>query len=245
MFPLYASSRRTGRRGPQYPRTGSPFGQSSRFHTRGGCCLTWTYRRASSIFIPNASPSSPLETRSTGTRIFWKMSYCPTRAVRKSTGVRRGDCRNHAVIGLCVGVGSVIGLLLAVNYGLATQWMSFGQQGFHLLLVTSMIIFIGARAGRAWSLSGLILRSAPASNRRWVSALVAAITLVVVAPPHKRAVAAERRVFVSNEKSNDVTVIEQRTHQVIATIPLGQRPRRIPSARMARKSSSPTAIATA
>ena len=149
------------------------------------------------------------------------------------------------MIGLCVGVGSVVGLRLTVNYGLATQWMSFGQQGFHLLLVTSMIIFIGARARRAWSLSGLILRSAQASNRRWVRALVAAITLVVVAPLQNGAVAAERRVFVTNEKSNDVTVIEQQTHQVIAIIPLGQRPRGMPSPRMARKSSSPTAIATA
>jgi hypothetical protein len=28
--------------------------------------------------------------------------------------------------------------------------MSFGQQGFHLLLVTSMVVCLGARAGRGW-----------------------------------------------------------------------------------------------
>src|SRR5881409_1380564 len=45
-------------------------------------------------------------------------------------------------IGLTLGfltrLTALVGLYLAVNFGLASQWMSFGQQGFHLLLVTSM-----------------------------------------------------------------------------------------------------------
>jgi uncharacterized membrane protein YphA (DoxX/SURF4 family) len=66
-------------------------------------------------------------------------------------------------LGLLTRLTGLVGLYLAVNYGLASQWMSFGQQGFHLLLVTSMVIFIGAGAGRAWGLDALLIRGA---NRR-------------------------------------------------------------------------------
>src|SRR5690242_15544352 len=34
------------------------------------------------------------------------------------------------VLGLFTPLAAVLGLVLSVNYGLATQWMSFGQQGF-------------------------------------------------------------------------------------------------------------------
>jgi uncharacterized membrane protein YphA (DoxX/SURF4 family) len=61
------------------------------------------------------------------------------------------------VLGLLTGLSALVGLFLALNYGLATQWMTFGQQGFHLLLTTSMLIFLAARAGRAWGLDALIL----------------------------------------------------------------------------------------
>jgi hypothetical protein len=49
-----------------------------------------------------------------------------------------------------------VGLLLVTNYGLATQWMSPGQQGFHLVLFALMIAFFGARAGRTWGLDALL-----------------------------------------------------------------------------------------
>jgi hypothetical protein len=65
-----------------------------------------------------------------------------------------------------------VGLFLAVNYGLATQWMSFGQQGFHALLVTSMVIFLFARAGRAWGLDGWMLSALPPRPLRWLRVLI-------------------------------------------------------------------------
>ena len=61
------------------------------------------------------------------------------------------------ILGLVTGLTALVGLFLCLNYGLASQWMSFGQQGFHVLLVTSMIIFLCARAGRTWGLDGAIL----------------------------------------------------------------------------------------
>jgi len=73
------------------------------------------------------------------------------------------------VLGLLTGLSALVGLFLAVNYGLATQWMSFGQQGFHVLLTTSMIIFVTTRAGRAWGIDGLILSRARPGARRWLT----------------------------------------------------------------------------
>ncbi len=68
------------------------------------------------------------------------------------------------ILGLVTGLSAVVGLFLSLNYGLAAQWMSFGQQGFHLMLVTSMVIFIGTRAGRVWGLDWALLRWAPRSR---------------------------------------------------------------------------------
>lgn len=70
------------------------------------------------------------------------------------------------VLGLFTRLAAVIGLLLSLNYGLATQWMSFGQQGFHLLLITSMTIFLVAGAGRVWGLDALVRRL---EHLRWLT----------------------------------------------------------------------------
>ena len=69
------------------------------------------------------------------------------------------------ILGLLTGLTALVGLFLSLNYGLASQWMSFGQQGFHVLLVTSMIILLCARAGRTWGLDRSILAR---SGRRWL-----------------------------------------------------------------------------
>ena len=66
-------------------------------------------------------------------------------------------------LGLLTGLSSAVGLLLVTNYGLATQWMSPGQQGFHLVLFALMITFFAARAGRTWGLDGRIAEARPSS----------------------------------------------------------------------------------
>jgi len=75
------------------------------------------------------------------------------------------------MLGFCTGLASLVGLALVTNYGLATQWMSPGQQGFHLLLFTLMLAFFFSRAGRRWGLDGLIAGRRPGSwlTRRPVS----------------------------------------------------------------------------
>ncbi|HKC98534.1 MAG TPA: TQO small subunit DoxD [Methylomirabilota bacterium] len=69
------------------------------------------------------------------------------------------------ILGLLTGLTALVGLFLCLNYGLASQWMSFGQQGFHVLLVTSMLIFLFARAGRTWGIDGAILKR---GGRGWL-----------------------------------------------------------------------------
>lgn len=66
-------------------------------------------------------------------------------------------------LGLLSGVASLVGLMLVVNYGLATQWMTPNQQGFHLVLATLMITFFFVRAGRTWGLDAWIASNHPKS----------------------------------------------------------------------------------
>jgi thiosulfate dehydrogenase [quinone] large subunit len=66
-------------------------------------------------------------------------------------------------LGLLTGVASLIGLVLVLNYGLATQWMSPSQQGFHLVLFFLMLAFCFARAGRTWGLDAWLARRTPGS----------------------------------------------------------------------------------
>jgi uncharacterized membrane protein YphA (DoxX/SURF4 family) len=66
-------------------------------------------------------------------------------------------------LGLLTGIASLVGLLLVTNYGLATQWMSPGQQGFHLVLFVLMVAFYFARAGRTWGVDSRIVSANPKS----------------------------------------------------------------------------------
>ncbi|MEO8090257.1 MAG: TQO small subunit DoxD [Gemmatimonadales bacterium] len=66
-------------------------------------------------------------------------------------------------LGLLTGVAALVGLVLVFNYGLATQWMSPGQQGFHLVLFFLMLAFFFARAGRTWGLDAWLARRKPGS----------------------------------------------------------------------------------
>jgi thiosulfate dehydrogenase [quinone] large subunit len=66
--------------------------------------------------------------------------------------------------GFLTSLAAAIGLLLVVNYGLATQWMTPNQQGFHLLLAVCMVAFLATRAGRQWGLDGWLRVNRPTSH---------------------------------------------------------------------------------
>lgn len=64
-------------------------------------------------------------------------------------------------LGLLTSTSAAVGLFLTVNYFLATQWMGFCQQGFHLVLAAAMVAFLGAQAGRVAGLDAWLLRRWP------------------------------------------------------------------------------------
>jgi uncharacterized membrane protein YphA (DoxX/SURF4 family) len=66
-------------------------------------------------------------------------------------------------LGLLTGIASLVGLVLVINYGLASQWMSQGQQGFHIVLTALMIAFFFARAGRTLGLDAWLWSVRPNS----------------------------------------------------------------------------------
>ena len=53
---------------------------------------------------------------------------------------------------------------MANNFFLATLWISFSQQGFHIVLAGCMLGLLIARAGRAWGIDALIVKC---SDKRW------------------------------------------------------------------------------
>ena len=66
-------------------------------------------------------------------------------------------------LGLLTPVASALGLWLVLNYGLATQWMGFSQQGFHVVLAACMVAFFFSRAGRMWGLDARVRTRWPGS----------------------------------------------------------------------------------
>ena len=60
-------------------------------------------------------------------------------------------------------LGVLFGLVQVAAYGFATQHLSSGQQGFHIMLFAMMIAFLIARAGRVWGVDGWVRRHAPNS----------------------------------------------------------------------------------
>lgn len=66
-------------------------------------------------------------------------------------------------LGLLTGAAALMGAFMVANYGLATQWMSPGQQGFHMLLFILMLAFYFSRAGRTWGLDAWLAANRPRS----------------------------------------------------------------------------------
>jgi uncharacterized membrane protein YphA (DoxX/SURF4 family) len=72
------------------------------------------------------------------------------------------------VFGCLTTLASAIGLVLVVNYGLAVQWQSSAQQGFHYMLITTLVVILATRAGRMWGVDGWVRAHRPGS---WLARL--------------------------------------------------------------------------
>jgi len=72
------------------------------------------------------------------------------------------------VFGCLTSLAAAIGLVLVVNYGLAVQWQGSAQQGFHYMLITTLVALLAARAGRTWGVDGWVRTHRPGS---WLARL--------------------------------------------------------------------------
>lgn len=72
------------------------------------------------------------------------------------------------VLGCLTTFAAGLGLFLVVNYGLAVQWQGSAQQGFHYLLVVTLVVILAVRAGRTWGLDGWVRTRRPGS---WLARL--------------------------------------------------------------------------
>jgi len=72
------------------------------------------------------------------------------------------------VFGCLTALASGVGLFLVLNYGLAVQWQGAAQQGFHYMLLISLAVILGARAGRTWGVDGWVRTRRPGS---WLARL--------------------------------------------------------------------------
>jgi thiosulfate dehydrogenase [quinone] large subunit len=67
------------------------------------------------------------------------------------------------VFGCWTVLASAIGLVLVVNYGLAVQWQGSAQQGFHYMLIATLVVILAARTGRTWGVDGWVRARRPGS----------------------------------------------------------------------------------
>src|SRR5207249_3949208 len=65
------------------------------------------------------------------------------------------------LFGCLTSLAAGIGLILVVNYGLAVQWQGSAQQGFHYMLITTLVVMLGVRAGRTWGVDGWVRTHRP------------------------------------------------------------------------------------
>lgn len=65
--------------------------------------------------------------------------------------------------GFLTALGAFFGFFQVIFYGLAVQHMSSGQQGFHVMLLSMMVAFFFARAGRWLGIDGWLVRRYPGS----------------------------------------------------------------------------------
>jgi uncharacterized membrane protein YphA (DoxX/SURF4 family) len=111
-------------------------------------------------------------------------------------------------IGLTFGLltvpASLIGMTLVTAYGLANFWQGPSQQGFHLLLLACLTVFIVVRAGRCWGLDewlfGRALQGMPIASlaRFLLGACVLAGSSTAAAPVHAQAATARRVMLVAD-----------------------------------------------
>lgn len=107
-------------------------------------------------------------------QIDWYSSFLLNTAIPHAQLFAQLTAFGEAVVGLGLTLGlatrpaTVVGLAVMANYLIATFSVGFCQQGFHILLITCMVAFFVAGAGRTWGLDGWLTERFPGSFlARW------------------------------------------------------------------------------
>src|SRR5205085_2422811 len=76
------------------------------------------------------------------------------------------------LFGCLTTLASAIGLVLVANYGLAVQWQGSAQQGFHYMLIVTLLALLPARAGPPWCADGRLRAHRPSALNAMRTGLV-------------------------------------------------------------------------
>jgi YVTN family beta-propeller protein len=153
----------------------------------------------------------------------------PNHAFAHLTALGEAAIGISLALGLLTELGAAFGAMQVILYGLAVQHMSSGQQGFHVMLLAMMVAFFFAHAGRRWGLDAWLWPRlsrhafdwhAPSATRPSGARIALVLVLALGVPG---TAARGQLLLATNEGSNSVSVIEG--NKVVATIPVGNRPR--------------------
>jgi thiosulfate dehydrogenase [quinone] large subunit len=134
--------------------------------------LSWTLL-GGVVPVPTASTRwinflpTRLADMASGSAVEWYRGFLNDVAVPNSSVFAHLTAFGEVAVGLgltfgfLTGYASCVGLFIMGNYFLATYGAGNCQQGFHALLMVSMIAFLGARAGRSWGLDGWLRQRFP------------------------------------------------------------------------------------
>jgi YVTN family beta-propeller protein len=170
-----------------------------------------------------------------GYKAFLLGTVVPDQAFAHLTALGEVAIGLSLTLGLLTVIGAGFGALLVITYGLAVQHTNPSQQGFHIMLFAMMVAFLFTRAGWTWGVDGWLARRwetrSFAHSLVWRFRSAARATgagaglLLFVGLSVPLSVVRGQQVLVSNEGSGTVSLIERDT--VVATIPVGNRPRGI------------------
>jgi YVTN family beta-propeller protein len=104
------------------------------------------------------------------------------------------------------------------------------NRGELAVLYLVVFVFMAARGGGWYSLDRALTRKPPSSRGRAAAILLGGVACIAIAVFSRQAqaiAASGVRIFVTNEASGDLSVIDGDSQSVVATVPLGKRPRGI------------------
>ena len=157
--------------------------------------------------------------------------WCPTTPFAHLTALGEAAVGISLTLGLLTELGAACGALQVIVYGLAVRHAELRTARVSRVVAgdDDRVFRVCAHAGRTWGLDGLLLQWQPRHPLDWrtrarrTSGARAALVLVLLLGIPASGVEDPASTLASNEGSGTVSVIEGTV--VVATIPVGNRPR--------------------